>query len=190
MNKKSTDFMNLGKGTDRITVLIGKDEIERRVDELASEISSSLPLEFVIVGVLVGSFVFIADLIRALDRMGRAPEVEFIRLSSYQDSMEPVGAPRLIGGIPNDLAGKRVLLVDDIVDTGHSLAQARSLIEDAGTASVETCALLDKPSRREIDLSLDHVGFTIEDVFVVGYGIDYAKEFRHLPFIGKITGDG
>ena len=160
------------------------------MDELADEIKSSLPQKFLIVGVLVGSFVFIADLIRALDRMGRTPEVEFIRLSSYRDSKEPVSAPRLIGSIPDNLTGKRILLVDDIVDTGHSLAYARSLLLDAGAESVETCALLDKPSRREIDMSLDHVGFTIEDLFVVGYGIDYAKEFRHLRYIGKVTGNG
>ena len=113
-----------------------------------------------------------------------------LRLSSYRDATEAAGAPRLIGGLPGNLAGKRILLVDDIVDTGHTLAHAKSLILDAGAESVETCALLDKPSRREIELSVDHVGFTIEDVFVVGYGIDYAREFRHLPYIGKVDGDG
>ena len=173
-----------------VTALISEDEIKRRVDELAGEIHSSLSPEFLIIGILVGSFVFIADLIRVLDRLGCATEVEFIRLSSYRDATEAAGAPRLIGGLPGNLAGKRILLVDDIVDTGHTLAHAKSLILDAGAESVETCALLDKPSRREIELSVDHVGFTIEDVFVVGYGIDYAREIRHLPYIGKVDGDG
>ena len=172
-----------------IKALFSEDEIERRVEELASEIVSSLSPEFVIVGVLVGSFVFVADLIRVLGRLNCAPEVEFIRLSSYQDSTQPVGAPRLLGGIPGNLVGKRILLVDDIVDTGHSMAYAKSLVLDAGAESVNTCALLNKPSRREIELSLNHVGFTIEDVFVVGYGIDYANEFRHLPYIGRVNED-
>jgi hypoxanthine phosphoribosyltransferase len=171
---------------DGVAVLIGEQEIRRRIDELAGEIAASQPPQFLIVGILVGSFVFTADLIRALDRLGRAPQVEFIRLSSYRDAKEPLGAPRLIGPPPDNLAGRKILLVDDVVDTGHSMERAKSMILDEGAERVNSCALLDKPSRRQVDVTLDHVGFTIEDVFVVGYGIDYAREFRHLPYIGKV----
>jgi hypoxanthine phosphoribosyltransferase len=157
-----------------------------RVDELARTAMSRLPNDFVIVGLLVGSFVFVADFIRALYRRGCNPGVEFIRLSSYGLGKESSGDVRLIGGLELDLAGRAVLLVDDIVDTGRTLLYARNLLCQSGVSSILTCALVDKPSRREVAIDLDLVGFTIPDVFIVGYGIDYAHQYRHLPFIGAI----
>ncbi len=169
-----------------VTKLYGEDEIARRVRELAAELAAVLEGEFTVAAVLKGSFVFAADLIRALDREGLGPRVEFLRLSSYGQAKQSSGEVRLIGDAPEDFAGRKVLLLDDIVDTGRSLAHARELILARGASQVLTVALLDKPSRREVEIAADFVGFTIEDLFVVGYGIDYAEDFRHLPYIGTV----
>lgn len=170
-----------------VTKLFDETAIAARVDALAGEIVAALPGDLVLVGLLKGSFVFLADLIRALDRAGAAPAVEFIRLSSYGHGRASSGTVRLIGNAPADVAGRAILLVDDIVDTGRSLVFARDLFAAAGAASVSTCALLDKPSRREVEIAADFVGFTVDDVFVVGYGIDDAEKFRHLPYIGAVS---
>ncbi len=108
------------------------------------------------------------------------------RTRSYGAAKQSSGEVRLIGDAPADLMGRRVLLVDDILDTGQSLVFARSLLLEWGASRIWTCALVDKPSRREVDCSADFVGFTIDDVFVVGYGIDYAEDYRHLPYIGAV----
>ena len=139
-----------------------------------------------VVGLLVGSFVFVADLVRAFYRIGCNPSVEFMRLNSYGIGRESSGNVRLIGEFELDLSGRAVLLVDDIVDTGRTLLYARDLLREKQASSILTCALVDKPSRREVPIEVDFVGFTIPDVFIVGYGIDYAHEYRHLPFIAKI----
>jgi len=169
----------------RVTTLFDAGRIARRVEELAAEIAKSLPRELVLVVVLKGGFVFAADLMRALDRLGGILRVEFLRLSSYGPSKESSGSVQTIGPVP-DVAGRDVLLVDDIVDTGRSLVVARTLLLERGAASVATCVLLDKPCRREVEVEPDFVGFAIEDVFVVGYGIDFAEQHRHLPYIGSV----
>jgi hypoxanthine phosphoribosyltransferase len=128
----------------------------------------------------------VANLIRAFYRVGRNPSVEFMRLNSYGIGRESSGHVRLIGEFEVDLSGRTVLLVDDVVDTGRTLLYARDLLRDKRASSILTCALVDKPSRREVPIKIDFVGFTIPDVFVVGYGIDCAHEYRHLPFIAKI----
>src|SRR5262245_37791785 len=166
--------------------LFDEHAIAARVDELARAIDGRIAGDFAIVGLLVGSFVFVADLVRALSRIGRDPQVEFMRLASYGLGQESSGAVRLIGEFELDLAGRTVLLVDDIVDTGRTLLYARDLLRARRAVSVLTCALVDKPSRREVSIDADFVGFTIPDVFIVGYGIDYAQQYRHLPFIGKV----
>ena len=169
-----------------VTKLFDEAEIAQRVKKLASDIAAAVSGEVVIVGLLKGSFVFIADLIRALDAAGLSPRVDFMTLSSYGHARESSGEVRLIGEVPEDVAGRTILLIDDIADTGRSLAYAKTLLEERGVSKVWTCALVDKPSRREVDCELDFVGFTVPDVFVVGYGIDYAEKFRHLPYIGAI----
>jgi hypoxanthine phosphoribosyltransferase len=169
-----------------VTKLFDEREIARRVEDLAAWIAGEIHGEFVVVGILKGSFVFAADLIRALDRAGCAPRVEFIRLSSYGHAKESSGDVHLIGEVPSEVAGRVVLLVDDVADTGLSLARARALLEEAGAARVWTCAAIDKPSRRRVDLTPDFVCFTIGDQFVVGYGIDHAERYRHLRYIGAI----
>jgi hypoxanthine phosphoribosyltransferase len=167
-------------------VLFSAAQIAARVDALAAEIASRLPTDFVIVGILKGAWVFVADLARALDRLGARPEIEFMWLSSYSSAKESSGTVQLLGEIPTGLAGRSVLLVDDIVDTGRSIAYAAARSRERGTGDLWTCALLDKPQRREVRVAIDFVGFTIEDVFVVGYGTDYAEKYRHLPYIGVV----
>ena len=126
---------------------------------------------------------FVADLARALDRAGARTDIEFIRLSSYGLAKKSSGEVQLLGDIPADLAGRPALLVDDIVDTGRSIAYAAAQLRERGIGDLWTCALLDKPQRREIELAIDFVGFSIGDLFVAGYGTDYAEKYRHLPYI-------
>ncbi|MCL6609140.1 MAG: hypoxanthine phosphoribosyltransferase [Geminicoccaceae bacterium] len=164
------------------------ETIARRVDELAIAIAATLPSEFTLVGLLKGAFVFTADLVRALDRAGMRPRVEFLQVSSYGLGTESSGTVKVIGEMPSSIEGCPVLLVDDIQDTGRTLLFTRDLLLQHGAARVWTCALLDKPSRRVVDIQPDFVGFEIPDLFVVGYGIDWAERFRHLPWIGTVEG--
>ncbi|MHA1536910.1 MAG: hypoxanthine phosphoribosyltransferase [Alphaproteobacteria bacterium] len=170
---------------NRITkTLFDEAQIAERVEALAGEIARKLTGEFVIVGLLKGCFVFVADLARALSRQGAEPRIEFMRLSSYGLEKQSAGEVHLLGDIPTDIAGRDILLVDDIVDTGRSIAYAKALLEQREVGTLLTCALIDKPSRREVDVAADFVGFAIEDLFIAGYGIDYAERYRHLPSIG------
>ncbi len=169
-----------------VTKLFDEAQGARRVDELAGAIAAALPADLTVVGLLKGAFVFTADLVRALDRVGRQPRVEFLQVSSYGTGTESSGRVKVIGGMPDSVGGLNVLLVDDIQDTGRTLAFTRQMLLDHGAARVWTCALLDKPSRRVVDIQPDFTGFVIPDVFVVGYGIDWAERYRHLPYIGKV----
>ena len=171
---------------DRPHVLLSAEEIATRVDALAVEIAGKLPVEFVIVGLLKSTAVFVADLARALDRAGARPEIEFMRLSSYGLAKESSGTVKLFGDVPANLDGRAILLVDDIVDTGRSTAFAAAQLRQHGIGDLWTCALLDKPQRREIEVAIDFIGFSIGNVFVVGYGIDHAEKYRHLPYIGVV----
>jgi len=161
-------------------------EIAARVEALAIEIAQTIPGDFVVVGLLKGAAIFVADLVRALDRAGARPQLEFIRLSSYGAAKESSGHVQILGTVPTGLAGRHILLVDDIVDTGRSIACATGLLRHCGIAGLWVCALLDKPARRQIGVEIDFVGFSIGDVFVAGYGTDYAEQYRHLPYIGIV----
>ena len=169
-----------------VSKLFDEAEIAGRVEAIAGEIVRTMGTEFVVIGVLKGSFVFLADLVRALARAGAMPNVEFMRLASYGQKQESSGEVLLLGDVPRDFEARAVLLVDDIVDTGLSMAYGKRLLTERHASRVRTCALLDKPSRRQIDVAIDFVGFEIPDVFVVGYGIDYAEQYRYLPYIGKV----
>jgi hypoxanthine phosphoribosyltransferase len=177
---------NQGVSGAPVGKLFGEAEIAARVETLATEIVAPIGPDFVVVGVLKGSFVFLADLVRALCRAGAAPRVEFMRLASYGQSKESSGEVLLLGDAPRDFEGKAVLLVDDIIDTGLSMAYGKKLLLGRNASAVWTCALLDKPSRRKVEIAVDFIGFEIPDVFVVGYGIDYAEQYRYLPYIGKV----
>jgi hypoxanthine phosphoribosyltransferase len=170
-----------------VSKLFDEADIAARVEALADDIVRAMGTEFVVIGVLKGSFVFLADLVRALARAGATPSIEFMRLASYGQKRESSGEVLLLGDVPRDFGGRAVLLVDDIVDTGLSMAYGRRLLTERHASGVRTCALLDKPSRRQVEVAIDFIGFEIPDVFVVGYGIDYAEQYRCLPYIGKVS---
>jgi hypoxanthine phosphoribosyltransferase len=170
-----------------IRCLIGEAEIAARVQALAGEIKRTMPSDFVIVGLLKGAAVFVADLARALDRVGACPEIEFMRLSSYGIAQQTSGEVLLLGDVSTDIAGRPALLVDDIVDSGRSIAYAAALLRRRKIADLWICALLDKPERREVEVRVDFIGFHVGDVFVAGYGMDYAEKYRHLPYIGAVA---
>lgn len=170
-----------------ITLVYGAQAVARRVRSLAAEIAAALPQDFLMVVTLKGAFVFAADLVRELHRLGVRPRVAFVRLSSYGASTESSGSVALAGDLTDDVSAQVVLLVDDVADTGRTLAYAKDLLRERGAAEVRVCVLLDKPERRTVELRPDFVGFTIGNVFVVGYGIDYAERYRHLPYIAKLT---
>ncbi|MDR1759973.1 MAG: hypoxanthine phosphoribosyltransferase [Fibrobacter sp.] len=158
--------------------LFSEAEIQNRVAELAREIDASFEYDL-IAGILTGAFVFIADLSRRLSR--RVP-LRFIKASSYGERMTS-GAVEIPESDFTPFAGKKILLIDDILDTGKTLEALVQKMKACGAAEVKTCVLLDKPSRREVPFQTDYRGFEIEDQFVVGYGMDYAENFRTLPAV-------
>lgn len=169
------------------TELISAGAIAARVQTLAAEIAASVPADVMIVSLLRGSFVFTADLIRALHGAGTTPQVDFMTLASYGMGTESSGTVQIVRDLTEDVSGRDVLIVDDILESGRTLTFARNLIEERGARSIKIAVMLEKPGRRKVAIDADFVGFTIEDKFVVGYGLDYANYFRELPFIGVIN---
>ena len=169
-------------------VLITEEAIRNRVVDFAAQISRDYAGkgELVLVGVLKGAFILLADLSRKLTIPHR---VEFIALSSYGQTSVSTGAVRLIMDMRGDLEGKHVLIVEDIVDTGHTLHYLMSLLKTRRPASLRTCALVRKSERAEVEVGIDYLGFEIPDVWVVGYGLDYAEQYRTLPYIGTLRPD-
>lgn len=172
--------------TPEIDVLFAAETIAERIDVLADEMAKSLPEDLLVVVVLKGSFVFAADLLRALDRHGMRPRVDFITLSSYGTATESSGTVSLTRDLSEDVRNRSILIIDDILDTGRTLAYATDLMVARGAASVRSCVLLDKHEKREVNIEADFSGFPVDDVFVVGYGIDMAHLFRSLPYIGVV----
>ncbi|MDA8747319.1 hypoxanthine phosphoribosyltransferase [Litoreibacter sp.] len=168
-----------------IDQMISAKSIAARIEGLAREIHDHFDGtdKLVIVGLLRGSFVFIADLVRELDL---PVEVDFLEASSYGDSTESSKEVRILKDLRGEIHGRDVLVVEDIVDTGFTLSHVVKLLQNREPARMETVALLDKPSRREVDIKATWTGFEIPDEFVVGYGIDYAQRNRNLPYIGKV----
>ena len=169
----------------QIDPLIGEDEIAKRVDALAAEINAYFAGtdKLVMVGLLRGSFIFIADLAR---RLSVPVEIDFIEASSYGNSTESSREVRILKDLRGEIEGRDVLVVEDIVDTGYTLSHVLAILATRKPARLETCALLSKPSRREIAVPVRWIGFEIPDAFVVGYGIDYAQRNRNLPHIGAV----
>lgn len=164
-------------------ILISSDAIQNRVRVLGQEIRSSYegkPL--VVVGVLKGSFMFFADLVRSIGTPDL--EVDFLSASSYGSSTNSSGEVRLNTDLSKPVEGKHIILVEDIVDTGLTVSYVLSVLNARNPASLAVCSLLHKPSRQKVDVPIDYLGFTIEDKFVVGYGLDFDQKFRALPFIG------
>ncbi|GLQ15896.1 hypoxanthine phosphoribosyltransferase [Maritalea porphyrae] len=168
-----------------IDQLISAKSIAARVEDLAAEISETFADtdKLIVVGLLRGSFVFISDLVRELEL---PVEVDFLEASSYGNSTESSREVRILKDLRGEIEGRDVLVVEDIVDTGYTLTHVTNLLKSRNPKRLEVCALLDKPSRREVDIKATWTGFEIPDEFVVGYGIDYAQRNRNLPYIGKV----
>lgn len=173
---------------DRPTVSIrfSAAEIANRVDEMAKELAGKLAPDTLVVSVLKGSFVFAADLIRALSRTGADWSMDFLTLSSYGTATETTGSVKVVRDIVDDVRGRDVLLVDDILESGYTLSFAKNLLLERGAKRVSICTLLDKPAKRRTQLQADFVGFQAGDEFLVGYGLDWAHRFRGLPYIGVV----
>ena len=172
-----------------ILPLFDEASIADRVAEMAREIAADRPERLLVVAVLKGSFMFAADLVRALHRAGLELEMEFIHLSSYGAGTESREI-RVLRDVESDVAGRDVILVDDILESGRTLTFARDRLTQRGARSVRVAALLDKPSRRKSAISADYVGFECPDRFVVGYGMDMGHKWRQLPYIGYVVQDG
>lgn len=169
--------------------LISEKEIINRVDELAAQISLDYADkdDLVLIGVLKGSFIFLADLSR---RLSIPRHIEFIAVSSYEHGSIRSGAVRLVMDVRRSIEGKHVLVVEDIVDTGHTLHYLIDMLKSRNPASIRTCTLLHKEHRAEVEVEVDYRGFSIGDEWVVGYGLDYNEKDRTLPYIGVIEPNG
>jgi hypoxanthine phosphoribosyltransferase len=169
-----------------IRVLFDETAIANRNAVLAKEIMQHSFHNVLIVPVLKGSFMFAADLIRALHREGMSPDVEFIQLSSYRKATVSSGQVTVIKDVDSSVEGRDVVLVDDILESGRTIAYAKDLLAARGAKRVWVCVLLEKPGKRAVNITADFVGFTCPDLFVVGYGMDVAHSYRELPYVGIV----
>jgi len=169
-----------------MNVLLDAETIQARVRELAVEIERDYPdgEDIHLVGVLKGAFVFMADLVRA---MTPRVSLDFIALSSYAKSTKSSGEVRLLKDLDFGLQGRHVIIVEDIVDTGLTLTYLQDILRARSPKTLRTACLLSKPSRRQVDVTVEYIGFTIEDRFVVGYGLDYAERYRNLSYIAVLN---
>jgi len=172
----------------RIEELISATELAAKVKEIGAQIESDYKDadEIILVGLLRGSTVFLADLAREIDL---DTKFDFMVVSSYGNSMTSSREVKIKKDVEEDIRGKHVILVEDIIDTGNTLEKVREYLLIREPASLKICTLLDKPDRREMEVPVDYVGYVIPDVFVIGYGIDYAQKHRNLPYIGKVIMD-
>jgi hypoxanthine phosphoribosyltransferase len=174
-------------GSDVGDILVQRDELEHRIRELGAEISRDYAgREVLLVGVLKGAVFFLADLMRQLEI---ECEVDFMAVSSYGASTDSSGVVRILKDLDAPIEGRDVLIVEDIVDSGLTLSYLFRMLRARGPASLEVCALLTKPQRREIDLPIRYVGFEIPNRFAIGYGLDYAERFRNLPYVAVLASE-
>jgi len=164
-----------------LEILLSEQQIQKRVAELAAEIRRDSPADVHLVAVLKGAFMFLSDLVR---HMNGAVTLDFIAVSSYSKAKTSSGEVRMLKDLDSALDGRNVIIVEDIVDTGLTLTYLQDILRARNPKTLRTACLLSKPSRRQVDVKVEYIGFTIEDKFVVGYGLDHAGNFRHLPFIG------
>ncbi|MGO4999268.1 hypoxanthine phosphoribosyltransferase [Oceanisphaera sp. W20_SRM_FM3] len=169
----------------RVDVLISTEEVNARIQALGEQITQHYQGvdELVMVGLLRGSCVFMADLCRQIPLPIR---LDFMTASSYGNGTSSSRDVRILKDLDDEINGKHVLIVEDIIDSGYTLSKVKEILSLREPASLTICSLLDKPDRRVVDVPVDWVGFTIPDEFVVGYGIDYAQRYRNLPYIGKV----
>ena len=171
----------------RIDVLFTQDQIAARITSLAAEIAATKPKRPLVVPVLKGSFIFAADLIRAMHHAGLSPEVDFMILASYRAATSSSGQVEVLRDIESMVKDRDVLLVDDILESGRTLAFAKDLLAARGASSVKSAVLLFKPGHLAASIKADFCGFDCPDLFVVGYGMDMAHQFRELPFVGHVV---
>ncbi|KXG74527.1 Hypoxanthine-guanine phosphoribosyltransferase [Fervidicola ferrireducens] len=164
-------------------ILITEEEIKNKLKELGEKITKDYrdKKDVLLVGVLKGAVLFIADLIRHIDL---PVQVDFMAVSSYGASTESSGVVRILKDLDENIEGRNILIVEDIIDSGLTLSYLYNMLKSRKPASIKICALLDKPSRRKVKIKVDYLGFEIPDYFVVGYGLDYNEKYRNLPFIG------
>ena len=168
-----------------IDVMISEEEIANKVKELAKQIEKDYEGEqLLVVGILKGASVFVSDLIRKIDL---DVNIDFMSVSSYGNGTESSGTVRILKDLDVDIAGKNVLIVEDIIDSGLTLSNLVKELKIRNPKSLKLCTLLDKPQRRTSNIPVDYVGFVIEDKFIVGYGIVWAEKYRNLPYIGSVT---
>lgn len=173
----------------RIAVLFSEAQIAARIAELAREIAAHKPANLLVIPVLKGSFIFAADLIRAMHHAGLSPEVDFMILASYRAGTKSSGQVEVLRDIETQVKDRDVLLIDDILESGRTLAFAKDLLSARGARTVMTAVLLNKPGHLAANLKADFEGFKCPDKFVVGYGMDMAHQFRELPFVGHVVRD-
>ncbi|MDX2074613.1 MAG: hypoxanthine phosphoribosyltransferase [Alphaproteobacteria bacterium] len=172
-----------------IELLIPSEQVAARISTMANEITRALPKDLMVIALLRGSFVFTADLIRAFYASGTTPQVDFMTLESYGSGISSSGRVTVIRDITENVEGRDVLLVDDILESGRTLAFAKKLIKERKPRSVNIAVMLEKPGKRKVEIDADFVGFAIGDKFVVGMGLDYANFYRELPYIGAVAFD-
>lgn len=171
--------------TERI--IIDENQIRDRTEEMVNRIAADFEgMEMVVIGILKGSFIFLADLTRLMYRFNLNPQIDFTILSSYGSASSPSNLLKIERDVSIDLKGKAVLVVDDILDTGRTMQYLKERLRWLEPAVVKTCVFLDKPTRRKVDIEADYVGFTVEDKFVVGYGLDYDGFYRERPYIAVL----
>jgi len=164
-------------------ILLSADQIQKRVEALALEIRADFPDDLHVIAVLKGAFMFLSDLVRHTP--GHV-SMDFMAVSSYAKGTTTSGEVRLLKDLDTTLDGRHVVIVEDIVDTGLTLTYLQDILRARNPKSLRTACLLSKPSRRQVDVKVEYIGFTIEDRFVVGYGLDYAEQYRNLPYIAVL----
>ena len=164
-------------------ILLSGDQIQKRIAEMADEIRGDFPDDLHLVAVLKGAFVFLSDLVR---HMNGYVSLDFMAVSSYAKATTSSGEVKVLKDLDTTLEGRNVIIIEDIVDTGLTLTYLQEILRARNPKSLRTACLLSKPSRRKVDVKVEYIGFTIEDRFVVGYGLDYAEQYRNLPYIAVI----